>query len=52
MINMLTAKELCKVDSVAGRQDAATGQQGGAGGRVINVTHEEYSSSQQRCWKN
>ena len=52
MINMLTAKKLPKVDSVASRQGAATGQRGGTGGRIINVTHKEYSSSQRRCCKN
>ena len=51
MINMLTAKKLPKVDSVASRQGAATGQRGGTGGRIINVTHEE-SSSRRRCCKN
>ena len=44
MFNMLTAKELRKVDSVASRQGAATRQRGGAGGRVINVTHKESRS--------
>ena len=48
MINMLTAKKLPKVDLVAGRRGVATGQRGGTGGRVIDVTHDE-SSSQQRC---
>ena len=48
MINLRTAKKLPKVDSVGGKRGVATGQQGGTGGRVINVTHDE-SSSQQCC---
>ena len=51
MLNMLTAMKLPKINSVASRQGAATGQQGGARGRIISVTHEE-SSSQRRCCKN
>lgn len=48
---MLTAKKLPKVDPAGSRQGTATGQRGSAGGRVIDVTHEE-SSSQGGCCKN
>ena len=45
------AKKLPKVDPAASRQGTATGQRGSAGGRVIDVTHDE-SSSQGGCCKN
>ena len=46
----IAAKKLPKVDPAASRQGTATGQRS-AGGRVIDVTHEE-SSSQGGCCKN
>ncbi|XP_065888607.1 ras-related protein Rab-5B-like [Dysidea avara] len=45
------AKKLPKVDPATTRQGTGTGQRGGAGGRVIDVTHEE-SSGQGGCCKN
>lgn len=51
IVKMLTAKKLPKVDPAGSRQGTATGQRGSAGGRVIDVTHEE-SSSQGGCCKN
>lgn len=48
---LFVAKKLPKVDPAASRQTTGTGQRGGAGGRVIDVTHEE-SSSQGGCCKN
>ena len=49
--NVIIAKKLPKVDPATTRQGAGTGQRGGAGGRVIDVTHEE-SSGQGGCCKN
>ena len=51
MLCVLLAKKLPKVDPAASRQGTATGQRGSAGGRVIDVTHDE-SSSQGGCCKN
>ena len=46
----IAAKKLPKVEPATSRQGTATGQRGGAGGRVINVTREK-SSSQGGCCK-
>jgi len=49
--NFIIAKKLPKVDPATTRQGTGTGQRGGNGGRVIDVTHEE-SSGQGGCCKN
>ena len=48
---VLLPKRLSKVDPAASRQGIATGQRSSAGGRVIDVAHDE-SSSQGGCCKN